>query len=123
MSIVLGPDGIAAGQSFGLVCGGHVDRWHFQFASHKWGTFIPWQVRDPAALEMVRLFRYDGARWTDCACGAPRGRTCDVRIGDPAFGGPGVYFVRVTQADRERAWSSPIWVKAAQKRGRGPEAR
>jgi hypothetical protein len=51
--IRLGRGGLPAGDSIGLVCGSNVDRWQFHFASHIWGSYIPWQVRDPAAAGYV----------------------------------------------------------------------
>jgi hypothetical protein len=71
------------------------------------------RVGGTAVLAGVRLFRHDGRRWTERECVRAGARDLAVRIADPAFGGPGVYFVMVTQADGERAWSSPIWVQAA----------
>ncbi len=47
--VTLGSGGLPAGESLGLVCGSNIDRWQFQFPSHIWGTYAPWQVADPAA--------------------------------------------------------------------------
>lgn len=47
--ITLGTGGLAPGDSFGMLCGSNIDRWQFQFASHIWGCYTPWQTHDPAA--------------------------------------------------------------------------
>ncbi|MHC4502043.1 MAG: DUF3604 domain-containing protein [Planctomycetota bacterium] len=70
------------------------------------------EVGGTAALTGVVLCRYDGTAWTELPQAVPRGTdrwsgTCR----DTAFGRSGIYYVRITQADGENAWSSPIWVK------------
>lgn len=51
--ITLGQGGLTVDDSLGIVCGSNIDRWQFHFASHRWGAYIPWQIRDPAAPNYV----------------------------------------------------------------------
>ena len=51
--ITLGTGGLAPGDSFGMLCGSNIDRWQFQFASHIWGCYTPWQTHDPAAQNFL----------------------------------------------------------------------
>ncbi|MCA1808809.1 MAG: DUF3604 domain-containing protein [Kiritimatiellia bacterium] len=51
--ITLGAGGLARNDSLGLVCGSNIDRWQFQYASHIWGCYTPWQTHDPAAPNFI----------------------------------------------------------------------
>lgn len=53
--ITPGVGGLAPGDSLGMVCGSNIDRWQFQFASHIWGCYTPWQTRDPAAPNFLTV--------------------------------------------------------------------
>jgi hypothetical protein len=46
--ITLGKEGLAAGDSLGLVNGSYIDRWKFGFPNQWWGQEPPWQVDDAA---------------------------------------------------------------------------
>ncbi len=53
--LTLGVGGLAVEDSLGLVCGANIDRWQFQFASHIWGVYTPWQAHDPAAPNFIAV--------------------------------------------------------------------
>lgn len=76
ISVTLGRGGLAKNDSIGLVCGSNIDRWQFQFASHIWGCYVPWQVNDPAAPNFVTA---------ECSSGA----ALEVSVG--GFGGLKTY--------------------------------
>ena len=69
------------------------------------------EVGGTNTLSEIALCRCDGKEWsepfkksvsdTDRWTGSWR---------DRGFSGSGIYYVRVTQADGEQAWSSPIWI-------------
>jgi hypothetical protein len=71
-------------------------------------------VGGTAPLTEVALCRYDGNKWTETVHEITDGadRWSDTAA-DSSFNGQGIYYVRVTQADGEQAWSSPIWVSRA----------
>jgi len=53
--ITLGTGGLAPDDSLGMLCGSNIDRWQFQFASHIWGCYTPWQTHDPAAPNFLTV--------------------------------------------------------------------
>ncbi len=53
--ITLGAGGLKTDDRLGMVCGSNIDRWQFQFASHIWGGYTPWQVHDPAAPNFLSV--------------------------------------------------------------------
>lgn len=72
------------------------------------------RVGGTAALTEVRLFRHQGGRWSSPVCRRDIGEAfCDLETVLEAPRDEAIYYLRVTQADRERAWSSPIWVVSA----------
>ena len=69
------------------------------------------EVGGTNTLSEIALCRYDGSDWSE-----PFKTSVDAtdrwsgRWQDRDFSGSGIYYVRVTQADGEQAWSSPIWI-------------
>ncbi|WP_186804695.1 DUF3604 domain-containing protein [Limihaloglobus sulfuriphilus] len=43
-TIVLGEDGLAKGESIGIVSGSNIDRWQFSWPDQMWGCQCPWQT-------------------------------------------------------------------------------
>lgn len=69
------------------------------------------EVGGTTALSEIALCRYDGASWSEPFKQSAHGK--DQWSGnwqDQNFSRSGIYYVRVTQADGEQAWSSPIWI-------------
>jgi len=69
------------------------------------------EVGGTDTLTEITLCRYDGTEWTEpfekSGCGTDRWAGSWQ---DRDFKRSGIYYVRVTQADGEQAWSSPIWI-------------
>ena len=70
------------------------------------------EVGGTDVLSEITLCRYDGANWSEPFTKSlgDQDRWAG-RWQDLGFSGTGIYYVRVTQADGEQAWSSPIWLK------------
>lgn len=64
-----------------------------------------------APLTEIALSRWDGKSWTMPLVKKIRGEShVKVAWKDPAAGKGCIYYARVTQADGEQAWCSPIWL-------------
>lgn len=50
IAIILGNEGLSPDDSFGIVNGSNIDRWHFGFPEHFWTQQVCWQVDDPGAF-------------------------------------------------------------------------
>ena len=62
-------------------------------------------------LSEIALCRYNGTNWSEpFKKSASDTDRWAGRWQDSGFSGSGIYYVRVTQADGEQAWSSPIWI-------------
>jgi hypothetical protein len=78
-------------------------------ASEKPGFEI--EVGGTSTLSEIALCRYDGTTWSEpFRKPVSEADRWTGKWRDDAFAGTGIYYVRVTQADGEQAWSSPIWV-------------
>lgn len=69
------------------------------------------EVGGTDTLSEIALCRYDGTNWSEPFKESTSGK--DRWSGswqDSDFAGSRIYYVRVTQADGEQAWSSPIWI-------------
>ena len=69
------------------------------------------EVGGTNSLSQIVLCRYDGTSWSEPLMQSVRDKDrWSGRWQDSSFSGSGIYYVRVTQADGEQAWSSPIWI-------------
>jgi len=70
------------------------------------------EVGGTDTLSEIALCRYDGTNWSEPFKKSLRDRDrWTGRWQDLDFSGTGIYYVKITQADGEQAWSSPIWLK------------
>jgi len=69
------------------------------------------RVGGTADLDEVVVFRHDGRRWGEALRRSPRRPVVELRFRDRPLRRPTVYFLRVRQADGERGWSSPVWLR------------
>jgi hypothetical protein len=61
------------------------------------GVYVLYEPRDPQGVNLMR---------------SPDTRSVSFTVTDPSpRSGETSYYVRVTQADGQQAWSSPIWVR------------
>lgn len=93
-------------------CGGHPLGAEVTLAGNETAAFHI-GVGGTGPLTEVALCRYDGESWTEtpCAIDANSDRWAGTPTAGP--GESGIYYVRVTQADGEQAWSSPVWLSRA----------
>jgi hypothetical protein len=62
-------------------------------------------------LVRVELIKHDSSGYTTIHAEEPEGDVAAFDYVDEAFSEDSFYYVRVTQADGEMAWSSPIWLE------------
>jgi hypothetical protein len=55
INIILGKDGLLQEDSFGIVNGSNIDRWHFGFPNNYWGQEVCWQTDDPGASNNITV--------------------------------------------------------------------
>ena len=70
------------------------------------------EVGGAGELSEVAIIRQDGSEWTEPFQQTVEGT--DRWSGtwrDEGAVGTGIYYLRVTQADGEQAWTSPVWIE------------
>jgi hypothetical protein len=72
-----------------------------------------YEVLGTDKIKSVELIKFDG-RYSVLSTNAPLGDTASFHFRDNTFRKKAFYYVRVTQADGNMAWSSPIWVEQEQ---------
>ena len=74
------------------------------------------RIGGTAKLAEVCVLKYDGKKWSTPINKTDIGRmTYDLKYKSQPLKADSVYYLRVTQEDGERAWSSPIWVRKRMK--------
>ena len=70
------------------------------------------RIGGTAKLTEVCVLKYDGKKWTTPIRKTHIGAmTYDLKYKSPSLKTDVIYYLRVTQEDGERAWSSPIWAR------------
>ena len=70
------------------------------------------RIGGTAKLTEVCVLKYDGKKWSIPISKTDIGAmTYDLKCAIPPLKTDVIYYLRVTQEDGERAWSSPVWIK------------
>ncbi len=74
---------------------------------------LSYEVLGTGKIKCIELIKFDG-KYAVLSTNTPPGDTACFNFRDIAFSKKAFYYVRVTQADGNMAWSSPIWVEREQ---------